>query len=151
MINPIFAGVMGLGGAELMIIIVILGVLFVFTAIPAVLAYLVLSRIPPQFRKQEPGMAFLLLIPFFAVVWNFFVHPKIAESLKAYFDSQGTHPNGDCGGSLALWLCICGAASFVPFLGFVAAIAALVFLILFYVKAFELSARIPKTAAVAQA
>ena len=136
---------MGLGGAELMIILMIVGMLFVFSAIPAILAYIVLSRIPPQFRKQQPGMAFLLLIPFFSLIWNFFVHPKIAESLKACFDAQGPHAHGDCGGSLALGFCICSVCSLIPFVGFLAGIAGLVLLILFYVKVFELSAKIPKT------
>jgi hypothetical protein len=144
--SPVIAGMLGLGLPELIVIATILSVLLVFAAIPAVLAYQVLSRIPPQYRKQEPGMAFLLLIPLFSVIWNFFVHPKVAESLKSYFDAQGSHANGDCGGSLALWLCICGACAFVPVVGFFAGLAGLVLLILFYVKAFELSARIPKTA-----
>jgi hypothetical protein len=144
--NPLFAGIFGLGLPELMVIASILCVLLVFAAIPAVLAYMVLSRIPPQFRKQEPGMAFLLLIPIFSVAWNFFVHPKVAESLKAYFDAQGPHANGDCGGSLALWLCICGACTLVPVVGLFAGIAGLVLMIMFYVKAFELSARISKMA-----
>jgi hypothetical protein len=143
--EPIFAGMLGLGLVELILITAIFGGLLVFAAIPAVLGYLVLSRIPPQYRKQEPGMAFLLLIPIFSIVWNFFVHPKVAESLKAYYDAQGPHTNGDCGASLALWLCICGACTFVPVLGLFAGVAGLVFMILFYVKAFDLSARIPKT------
>jgi len=144
--KPIFAVMFGLGLPELLVITMILSTLLVFAAVPAILAYLVLSRIPPQFRKQDPGMSFLLLIPLFSVVWNFFVHPKVAESMKAYFDAQGPHTYGDCGGSLALWLCICGACSFVPLLGLFAGIAGLVLMIVFYVKAFELSARIPKNA-----
>lgn len=144
--TPIIAGMLGLGMPELILVMTIVSILLVFAAIPSILAYKVLSRIPPQFRKQEPGMAFLLLIPFFSVIWNFFVHPKVAESLKSYFDAQGTHAHGDCGGSLALWLCICGACAFVPILGFVAGIAGLVLLITFYVKALELSARIPSQA-----
>src|SRR3954464_1146947 len=112
--NPIFAEMLGLGLSELMVVAACLGVLLVFAAVPAVLAYIVLNRIPPQFRKQEPGMAFLLLIPLFSIVWNFFVHPKVAESLKAYFDAQGPHTHGDCGGSLALWMCISGACALIP-------------------------------------
>jgi len=141
--NPVLAGIFGLGGPELLLIIAILGISLTVMAIPAVLAYVVLNRIPMQFRRQSPGLAFLLLIPFFSLVWNFFVHPKVAESLKAYYDSRGAHPHGDCGGGLALWMCICGVAVFIPFLGFVAGIAGLVLLIMFYVKAFELSSRIP--------
>jgi hypothetical protein len=144
--DPIFANTFGLGMPEFLVITAIVGVLTVFAAIPAVLAYVVLSRIPPPFRKQEPGMAFLLLIPFFSLIWNFFVHPKVAESIKGYFDTQGTHSNGDCGGLLALWLCICCVCSLVPVIGFIAGVAGVILMIIFYVKAFELTARIPKTA-----
>lgn len=141
--TPIVAGIFGLGGAELLLIVGIVGFVLVLAAIPAVLGYVVLNRIPPQFRRQSPALAFLLLIPFFSLIWNFFVHPKVAESLKAYYDAQGPHAHGDCGGSLALWLCVCGVCSFIPFVGFIAGVAALVLLIIFYVKAFELSAQIP--------
>ncbi|MBX3737040.1 MAG: hypothetical protein KF715_10145 [Candidatus Didemnitutus sp.] len=141
--HPVIGGIFGLGGPELLLILIILGFALAFAAIPAVLAYLVLNRIPPQFRRQSPGLAFLLLIPFFSLIWNFFVHPKVAESLKAYYDAHGAHSHGDCGGGLALWMCICCVGAFIPFLGFVAGIAGLVLLIMFYVKAFELSSRIP--------
>lgn len=135
----------GLGGAELLIIATILGLFLVLAAIPAILAFMVLSRIPAQYRKQEPALAFLLLIPLFSLVWAFFVHPKIAESLKNYFTAKGDNSVGDCGASLALWLCITPLCSMIPLVGFVAGIAALVLLILFYVKAFDLSGRIPKS------
>ena len=144
--NPSFAGMLGFGLPELILIAAILGALLVFAAIPAVLAYLVLSRIPPPFRKQEPGMVFLLLIPFFSVIWNFFVYPRIAESLKGYYDAQGPHPHGDCGGSFALWLCICGVGAFVPLVNIAAGVGGLVLMILFFVKVFELSGRIPPPA-----
>jgi hypothetical protein len=140
--TPILAALFGLGLPELLVIACILGVLLLLSAIPAVLAYIVLNRVPPQFRKQSPGMAFLLLIPIFNIIWSFFVHPKVAESLQAYFNAQGSQAHGDCGGALALWLCICGACSFVPFIGLFAGIAGLVLAILFYVKAFDLSAKI---------
>ena len=91
-------------------------------------------------------MAFLLLIPLFSFVWNFFVHPKVAESLKAYFDAQGPHSNGDCGGGLALWMSVCAACTLLPTIGIPAAVAGLVLMVVFYVRAFDLSARIPKNA-----
>jgi hypothetical protein len=142
--TPIIAGIFGLGGAELIVIMLILFTLFALSGVPAVLAYIVLKRVPPTFRKQDPALAFLLLIPFFSLIWSFFVHPKVAESLKAYSDAHGVRDAGDCGASLALWLCISGLCVFVPVLGFAAGIACLVLLTIFYVKAFELSARLPK-------
>lgn len=115
-----------------------------FMAIPAILAAVVLSRVPPEHRKQSPGLAFLLLIPLFSLVWMFFVHPRVADSLKSYFTAKGDTSVGDCGHTLALWLCICGACSIIPFVNMFAGLAALVLLIIFYVKAFELSGRIQR-------
>ncbi len=129
---------LSLGITELAVILTIVGSLLILGAIPAVLAFIVLSRVPAQFRRQEPALAFLLLIPIFSLVWMFFVHPKVAASLKAYYDAQGPHPHGDCGGTLALAMCICSLCVIIPFAG----LAALVLLIIFYVKAFQLSAGI---------
>lgn len=132
----------GIGGAELLIISVILMIVLLLSAIPAVLAFSVLTKVPPAHRKQTPALCFLLLIPIFSVVWSFFVHPKVAESLKSYFVSTEDNTVGDCGASLALWMCICAACSWVPILGPISAIASLVLAILFYVKAFDLAKRI---------
>lgn len=115
-------------------------------AIPAILAFVVLSRLPPPHQKQAPGLAFLLLIPCFSLVWAFFVHPRVAESLKSYYASVGDNSVGDGGASLALWLCICPILGLIPFLGPLAGLVGLILLIIFYVKAFELSSRIRKNA-----
>lgn len=139
----ITGGFFNLAETELVITTVIV-ILLVIAAIPALLANIVLSRIPEQHRKQNPGLAFLLIIPLFSVIWAFFVHPRVADSLKSYYDSLGAHQYGDCGRSLALWLCICSVCVFVPFLGMFAGLATLVLLILFYVRAFNLSSKIPK-------
>src|SRR5436305_313793 len=53
------------------------------------LLYNAQNAIPPQFRKIEPGMIWLLLIPLFNLVWNFFVYLRIPESYQAYFQSIG--------------------------------------------------------------
>jgi hypothetical protein len=141
--HPIVAA-FGLGTTELLLIVTIFGIFAAISAIPAILAFVVLSRIPPEHRKQEPGLAFLLLIPLFSMVWAFFVHPRVAASLQSYYATKGDASVGDCGASLALWLCICSIVAIVPLVSFVAGPAALVLLIIFYVKAFDLSSRIGK-------
>lgn len=141
--HPPQAGLFGLGGPELLLISFVLGLL-VLAALPAIFAYVVLERIPAQYRRQTPALAFLLLIPFFALIWNFFVHPKVAESLRAYHDAQGHHPHGDCGASIARWVCICCAGSVIPLVAMATGPAALILLIIFYVKAFSLSAALPR-------
>jgi hypothetical protein len=110
-----------------------------------------LKRVPPQFRRQEPAMAWLLLIPCFNLVWNFFVYPKIGESYQAYFDSIGRTDLGDCGRSLGLSYCILSVAGLplgmIPVIGGVVScflgLATLVVWILFLVKAGNLKSQIP--------
>ena len=120
------------------IFMIILGFVCCFVvigiAIKAFICYLLfqcLQRIPPAYRRQEPGMVWLLLIPLFGLVWNFFVWPKIAESFKAYFDAQGRTDVGDCGAGLALAVCICAACGVLIGL---AGLAALVMMIILLVQ-----------------
>jgi hypothetical protein len=141
--SPVIAS-FNLGAPELLLILIILGSLSLLATVPAILACVVLSRVPRESRKQEPGLAFLLLIPIFSLVWTFFVHPRVAASLKTHFESKGDHSKGDCGAALALWLCITSACRVIPLLGILSAMASLVLLIVFYVKAFELSAEIQR-------
>jgi hypothetical protein len=107
----------------------------------------VLKRVPVQFREMEPGLVWLLLIPCFNLIWNFFVFPKTSRSLKAYFDSVGDNTVADCGGGLAMAYCILSVVSLVPYLGCLTGIASLVVLVIYLVKVNELKNRIPESAA----
>ena len=110
------------------------------------LLYSDFERIPRNFRKLEPGLVWLLLIPCFNVVWNFFVIPRLTESFKAYFDSIGDTSVGDCGRVLGFGYAISTASSAIPFVSCLTGIVSLVLMILFLVKANELKNRIPRTA-----
>ena len=140
-----------LGGMGLMMILAF--GCFIFLVILAIQIFILytlqncLKRIPQQYRQQEPAMVWLLLIPFFNLVWNFFIWPKIAASFKAYFDAQGRTDVGDCGGSLALALCICAVCGIIPYLGACISIATLVLLILVLVKFVGYQNEIPEGAA----
>ena len=112
----------------------------------AAFLYTDFQRIPPTFRKLDPGLVWLLLIPCFNIVWNFFVFPKLSESFKAYFDSVGDGSVGDCGRDLGLGYAICCVASIIPFVGCLTGLASLVLVILFPLKANDLKNRIPITA-----
>jgi hypothetical protein len=101
------------------------------------------NRVPRQFRKMEPGLVWLLLIPCFNLVWNFFAFIRLSRSFKAYFNSVGNTAVGDCGEGLGLGYSVCEAAALIPCVGMAVWIAAIVLLILYLVKANELSGRIP--------
>jgi hypothetical protein len=44
-----------------------------------------LLRVSPQNRLMEPGMVWLLLIPCFNLIWNFFVFTRVPDSLRNEF------------------------------------------------------------------
>jgi hypothetical protein len=136
---PLGLGLIGFSGPELFIVGVIGLFIFPLWIIPTILAYIALDRIPPEDRKQDPALALLLLIPFFSLIWSFFVYPRIATSLQSYFGRRGDRSVGDCGHSLALVYCIC---TLIPFVHLVA----LVCIIIFFVKVFDLTGRIERSA-----
>ena len=116
---------------------VIAGVFVALVAIHVVICWLLYSaysRVPASFRKLDPGLVWLLLIPCFSLIWNFFVFPAIGKSFKAYFDSIGRTDVGDCGEGIGLAYSILAIAGLVPYLGCLTGLAALVLLILFLVK-----------------
>lgn len=128
--------------------VVIGSVLVVTLAINALICWLLsgcYKRIPQQFRKMEPGMVWLLMIPCVPLVWNFFVFPRLAESYKGYFDSVGNTEVGDCGAQMGMFYAIAVACSLVPCLNYLAGPVSLVLLIIFLVKAHELKKKIPET------
>jgi hypothetical protein len=136
-----------LGHAELGVIFVLVGIVILVPILINIAVCLILQkcfeRIPPQFRQQQPGMVWLLLIPCFSLVWNFFVYPKLSQSFKAYFASVNRTDVGDCQESIGLAYSICAACCIVPYLGCLSGIAALVLLIIFLIKTNELKNQIP--------
>lgn len=120
------------------IVAAIIGLL-VGIALAIVLIYLVYNvfrQIPEEHRQMQPGLVWLLLIPCFGVVWNFFVYPKLADSLKNYFNSVGDESVGDCGKTLAWLYAGFAAGSVIPYLGMLLGLASLVIWIIFIVKAY---------------
>jgi len=129
--------------------VVILIACLIGLAIAIVLLYLVFScfqRIPAQHRQMEPWQVWLLLIPLFNLVWNFFVYPKLAKSYQSYFAQQGRTDVGDCGEKIGWAYAICAAICIIPCVNYIAGPAALVLWIIFLVKALTLKGQIPEQA-----
>lgn len=103
-----------------------------------ILLYTSFNKVPEEHRTLAPGMIFLLLIPLFNLIWNFFVFMRIPESYKNAFDAQGRSDVGDCGRAIGMWFAICAAGTFVPCVNYISGPAALVLLIIFLVKMFKL-------------
>jgi hypothetical protein len=107
-----------------------------------------LSRCAPEHRAMEPGLVWLLLIPCFGFIWNFFVVLNISKSLAAEFQTRNVAVEPQPGRNIGLIMCILGCAiifftmvSMIPLIGLLFSLvnlplclARLVFWILYWVK-----------------
>ena len=80
-----------------------------------------LNRCSPECRAMNPGMVWLMLIPLFNVVWQFFVVIKIAKSLGAEFQKRGLAKDPNPGQTLGL---VCWILYWVKIAGYSGRIAA---------------------------
>jgi hypothetical protein len=117
---------------------------FFLFLIPAIFYMLTLqnalAKCPPGSRTMEPGMVWLLLIPFFHLVWQFFVVMALGNSLGNEFRRRGIPcPDPLPGQSIGMAMCICGCFGIIPIINFLALPAAFVLWIVYWVKIAEFS------------
>ena len=112
------------------------------SALVCFLIYNAQNALPPQFQRIPAAHVWLLMIPLFNLVWNFFVFPRVSDSYRDYFNSVGRPDVGDAGRGMGMAYAICGAVSIVPCVGIFAGLAALVLLIIYLVKIYGLKAQI---------
>jgi hypothetical protein len=127
-------------------IAIVFGLIIGF-AILALVCWLVstpLKAIPEQYREMTPGQVWLLMIPCFPLIWNFFVYQRIPKSFQNYFAATGKTQFGDCGAQIGLWYAICAACSVVPCLNYLAGPASLVLLIIMLVKLWSLKGEVER-------
>jgi hypothetical protein len=110
-------------------VMMIPGIMFLLTLQNA------LKKCAPGARSMEPGMVWLMLIPFFNLVWAFFVVMALGKSLGNEFRRRGIpcperNPAQPIGMALAISNCCC----LVPFLNLLASLACLVLWIVYWVK-----------------
>lgn len=101
-----------------------------------------LARVPVEHRKMEPGLVWLLLVPCFGLVWNFFVFQRVPDSFRSYFESRGRTEFGDCGRGIGLAYSIAAVLCVLPLVNYLAAPATLVLLIVCLIKFYDLKGRI---------
>lgn len=90
--------------------------------------------IDPEYRSQAPGMAWLLLIPIFNVIWFFFLLKSIKNGFLSMYENRRINQPIDTGYAYGIAMGCCWAASFIPKLIFVALIPMFVFSILHWTK-----------------
>src|SRR5580698_1210855 len=69
-------------------ILFILKIFFVLTLSRA------LGRCRPRNRTISPGRVWLMLLPFFDIVWQFIVANRVPESIRNEFLDRGKKPRG---------------------------------------------------------
>lgn len=119
---------------------IVAGLMFVVVFLVIALGYILtltraLNKCSVSSRTLQPGTVWLLLVPFFNLIWNFFVVTGVARSLGNEFRARGiAHIDPEPGKSLGLAMSICGACSIIPILGLLIAPVYLVLWIVYWVK-----------------
>ena len=130
----------GPGPAEIGILFAVYGAIFlVMIGIQVFISWLLYraaDSIPEPYREASPGMAYLMLIPLFNLVWIFIYTKQLSQSFQALFSARGQN-QGDCGEQIGMWWGICSVVSIVPCVGAIAGIAGLIMMILYLIKVSE--------------
>lgn len=135
---------------QILVICLSLFFLLILFAIKALILYLLFSflrALPAEYRLMEPPMVFLLLIPCFNLVWNFFVYPQISRSYQNYFRDHGRHDVGSCGEGIGIAYGVCAVLVSIPCLNYITGIfcgpAMLVLLIIYLAQLHGLKKQVP--------
>jgi len=115
--------------AALLIIIPFVTFVFYIRAISKTI-----KAIDPEYRTQAPGMAWLLLIPVFNVIWFFFLLKAIKTGFLRMHENKRISQPIDTGYTYGIAMGCCWAAIFIPKLIFIALIPMFVFSILHWTK-----------------
>lgn len=124
-----------------LLIILAVAVLLLLPAIFYLLALQkLLQKCSPASRTMEPGLVWLLLIPFVNLVFNFMLVLAVAKSLRNEFNRRGIAVADPAPGqSIGIAMCICLCCSMIPFLGLLSGIAHFALWIIYWVKIVEFS------------
>jgi hypothetical protein len=109
------------------------GILFLLTLQNA------LKKCDASVRQMEPAMVWLLLIPLFSLVWNFFVVTGIGKSLGAEFRRRGIAQEPYPAQSVGMALAICQCCCIIPIVNILAGLAGFVLWIMYWVQVAKFS------------
>lgn len=125
-------------------------VLFAISIIPLVFYLLTLQRAlekcAPHNRSMSPGLVWLQLIPFFNIIWQFFVVSAVSGSLSKEYAARRLPAEGDFGRSIGIAMAILWVCWLIPYVSGFAFIAWLVLWIVYWVKIAGLSGRLDRSA-----
>jgi hypothetical protein len=72
-----------------------------------------LRRVSPSNRTMEPGMVWLMLVPYVNFVWQFMVALRVPQSFRNEFRARSQDSGSDYGRGIALTGCILGVLGLV--------------------------------------
>lgn len=127
----------------IMLLLFVMGFLFLALLIPKIF-YLIslqkaLNQCQPHNRLMQPGLVWLMLIPFLDLIWHFFIVVNMAGSLEKEFNERGIVSEPEPGKAVGFAMCICNACSLIPYVNSVSWMAALICWIVYWVKIAECS------------
>jgi hypothetical protein len=99
--HPVLAGL-----GMLTVMLIVIAIMFVPTIFYLLTLQKALNRCSPENRAMNPGMVWLMLIPFFNIVWHFMIVLNMAKSLAAEFQKRGIPEESNPGQTLGLIMCV---------------------------------------------
>ncbi len=131
------------------IVELVFSVILIFTLISLIptIFYLIslqkaFSRCRPENRAFVPGLVWLLLLPFFSMIWHFFIVTGLSTTLEKEFAARGETVEPQPGRSLGLAMCILNVCTLVPYAGLLTGVASLIIWIMYWIKIVEYSSRL---------
>lgn len=127
LIGAVIGGLIGLLAG------IVIEVFFILTLRKALL------RCSIENRSMSPNLVWLLLVPIFHFIWNFFVVINLANSLHSEFRKRGISTEPFPGKSIGLAYSILSTMQIIPLIGLFIAIPALICFIVYWIKISEYS------------
>lgn len=123
-------------------LLVVGGFLFVIEIFFLLTLSRALGRCRPMNRTMSPGQVWLMFLPFFNMVWQFFVVLRVPESIQKEFLYRGRKRGTTSAGKVGLIMCVSSLFIWIPWLGLVSipylatalAVVYLVCWVVFWVK-----------------
>ena len=129
-------------GLLLGMMLMMLAISFVISIAVAWFIYKPYSKLPTEYQTLAPGWIWGMLVPVANLVIILLIALQVPDAFKRYFNHVGDLSVGDCGKTVGQIWAIATLCCFVPIVSYIALLPALVCLILFTIKLWELAAKI---------
>lgn len=127
-----------LGNWQILLVLGILAVVLVPLILFLITLQNTLKLVSPENRAMEPGQVWLALIPLFNLYWHFVIASKMAESLAREFKKREVPlDDHEPGKSIGQMYAVLSLVTWIPVLGYLASLAAIICGIVYWVKIYN--------------